>query len=145
MSLWRRHILKLRDQLDRLLVIYRPVHQINWCHSNHFFMALLVWSVLIKRRLLNYWLTHTVIQDSCSKLLQNDVVFIWCSDAMLFTLTTRRMSSGAAKSETLEQKNVFFSCKHDVQGVANSDRRRIKIRLRYMRDICRLWTQIDET
>jgi len=49
---------------------------------------------------------------SCSKLLLIDVVFIWFSDRMLFTLTTLKiwsMASGAAKNRMLEQKRFFHA------------------------------------
>jgi len=39
-----------------------------------------------------------------------DVIFIWFSDEMLFTLTTLKKlenSVGAAKNKTLEQKRFF--------------------------------------
>jgi len=43
-----------------------------------------------------------------------DVITVWFSDKMLFTLTTLkkiyyRMASGAAKNKTLEQKRFFFA------------------------------------
>jgi len=64
---------------------------------------------------------------SCSELLLIDVIFIWLSDIMLFTLNTLkgwRMASGAAKNKTL------LSHKNDVQSVVDGDRWRIEIRLR---------------
>jgi len=47
---------------------------------------------------------------SCSKLLLVYAIFIWFSDRMLFTLTTRKtrsMASCAAKNTMLEQKRFL--------------------------------------
>jgi len=61
---------------------------------------------------------------SCSKKLLIDVVFIWFSDRMLFTLATLKnwsMASDAARNRMLEQKRLFHTKMTPSQSLMVTD------------------------
>jgi len=100
-----------------------------WCHTDHFSHGGL--SVNCSNRcLLKLTEANCHPRYSCSKLLLIDVVFIWFSDRMLFTLTTLK---------------YFFSRKNDAHAVANDDRRRVEIELYASVIFVDPEVQVDET
>jgi len=79
---------------------------------------------------------------SCSKLLLIDVVFIWFSDRMLFTLTTLKFGVWHLVQRRIEywsKTRLFHTRMTPMRSVANGDRRRVEIELRQC-DICRSWS-----
>jgi len=55
---------------------------------------------------------HCYSRRYCSQLLLIDVIFIWFSDKMLFTLATlkiKRMASGAAKTKRFVRARMTLS------------------------------------
>ena len=66
---------------------FRAPSAAGWCHTDHFYIMILVWSVLKDARERTDP-SNCYPRHRCSKLLLIGVAFIWFSDRMLFTLTT---------------------------------------------------------